>query len=433
MDARFSYNGVEFREPLLTLSVRRTPVMDGPTYLYTAYEFHVRGCFHPAVYKELGGNDAGRVEENYRHLLMQPRAKMIYTVGDTTVIESPAAGFTVDCANGPLPRVNEIRELHGSQLMLVDAAYTTFINENEDNLGTGSVILSHRWTERDSFDDDLFQTRTRRGHAIFRSDRLAELKAMPDDFRSWLLPPEPKNFRRHIEVEVSEDGLELDYTVTDTEQPLNLIDPGVANIEVTHSQSSSRGGLEKLAMDTAWDVLGTIKDSFGSLSISPMIEHFGRQMERFKNMMPRLFTHLGVRVWGRPGTPRKYLEDVAFNFIASRLTPIAAVLSAVKSTVTHDVSGRFIQVDVEVESGPVYSIFQLGAGAILGIPRPYFADEEVPGILTARPANNPGLPVDKRTRGGSRTAKLVSAALMDSEDVPPKPAEPPSWKALSPP
>src|SRR5208337_4982040 len=132
-------------------------------------------------------------------------------------------------------------------------------------VATPSVLLSHRWRMSHHLDADAFCTRRIVGHAIFRSDRLASLKANPDDYRSFTFHPPLQNFRRlPIDVEVDEDNLTLTYQITDVEQAINVIAPGgVSRIEAWHSANVSLIGVEGQVSEITGGSWGVIK-AFGS-------------------------------------------------------------------------------------------------------------------------------------------------------------------------
>jgi hypothetical protein len=86
-----------------------------------------------------------------KHRLMAPRQTLVYAVGNTPILVSPAInqdGFqsATDAHNGPVPLACDVTLISGTKTFLVDFAIETYMNESYLYATTPPIILSHRWT-----------------------------------------------------------------------------------------------------------------------------------------------------------------------------------------------------------------------------------------------------------------------------------------------
>lgn len=122
----------------------------------------------------------------------------------------------VDLNNGPRCTEFVVTAVTGNELFTVDATFEICLIECAQD---GSVpnnlygILSNRWSFVDSYDANMRTVRTYSGNL-----KLASANLNAQMLRSLVIPPLVRMFRRdHIEIAVSEDGLTLNYSITDIE------------------------------------------------------------------------------------------------------------------------------------------------------------------------------------------------------------------------
>ena len=430
MTTAFQYNGVQLSEPLLTHSHRREAVLDGPTFIYTRYTIHVRGYYNPksTSYKPGPVSEANQppltTDKAVRFALQEPRKALTYSIDGQPLITSPAAGATVDCNNGPTPTVHEISQVWGSTTFLVDMTVVVYILETGKS--PLNVIVSNRWEMSSALDEDFFETRMIRGHAIFRTDRLAALGAQPDDYRAWLFPPLIPNYKRLVpSVSVSEDKTRLDYTIVDREMAINIIADGVTRMECMHTRGIRKPGAEEIAegfFDAGLDTAeGIGKAMSGSMSFIDMARSAKGVVKKMASLMPTMYVRLLVRVWGYRDTARGQLQQAGLKYIQDRMSRLTQVFGSTNCAITHDETGCFVQIDMSAEFGPASTAGFVLFGA-LGISQEVlkFPSEEVPGVLTNAAVNNPAPPTDQNSRGVQGIG-IAPAPLIDATVTPAKP------------
>jgi hypothetical protein len=220
------YNCVQI-EVIQTVRYVREPVYEGKTYVYSRHFLHVRGLVNPATTsydyqpqttdnvvggsanpnfsrrgvnktKNLNqpGNNANVTDQVIRHLLQQPRRKLLYTVGgndpagnpaqiqftfvggaqDTQVIEAPYRNrgggppqYTVDANNGPYPRIYHVARVDGSGLFRVEFGVECFVNESHLYLLKPPLLLCNEYEMQHDIDGDGYCTQSVRGVARFRA------------------------------------------------------------------------------------------------------------------------------------------------------------------------------------------------------------------------------------------------------------------------
>lgn len=453
-----TYNGIVIGEPLRMIEYRREPVYNGPDYLYDAYTVRVQGvwnpkstsyaapvAFAPPVAEE--GKPPVITEKAVRHQLSQARATLIYSVGGQDLLQSPAAGATVDAANGPFPVVNAITEILGNKTFLIDFGVRTCVNEAALYRATPSVLLSNRWTNSHAIDRDHFTTTTISGRAIFRSDRLEALASFPDDFRAHLFRPVPEGCRRmSVHVEEGGDGLSCTYELVDRQLPIAVVADGVSWLEATHTTGITSPGAE----EAAWQIgkagvggLQSVMTFFGGgdktkfADASGLVSAAVGLADTVRGNVPRLINRVHVRVFGNPNSNRQRLLEVAYQVITSRMSEWQAAMANTRIFATADLMGRFVEVTADFQLGPFQGVgfssqVLLGNGSAMtavGLGR----RDDIPGITSADPGVvHPALPNDSGARG-TYLERCVAAALLGQNAVPAKPPAPGQFVARTPP
>jgi len=444
MAAILEYNGIVLQEPGQTLAYVKTPEYGpGGDYLFTRYKVKVSGVYAPNSTSYASG-DAGAVmamagkkpavtEAAIRHKLAQPRGTLVYRNGGV-VLKSPADGFTVDAANGPIVETQSVTEIHGTSAWLITLAFETCVNENP----TPSVLLSHRWTREEELDEDFYSTITTRGRAIFRTDYLESEFADPDDFRAWLLHPVPQDFKREkVWVAASEDGTSLDYVTIDRQQASNIIAKGVSRIEALWTTGCITPGAEEFAVQVGEATFETIASGADAVGVDG-IANPGKAAtnvlrkgvgvaKTIRNNIPRFVNTFVVRVWGMPKSKRRALSQVALLVVIKTLGTlrlVAAPLGPVSVFLTCDLAGRFVELKVNIEGSAVGTVVEMvGGGGPFKIPDifgPVADDDGIEGVLSVGSGTNPE-PYGGR---GSYLKRLASAALLGQDATPSKPTAP---------
>ncbi len=258
----------------------------GTDYLYTRFFIEVECVWSPDVFPagpaQIPGNLAALIGKQpvismvgpgypnaapigsiagLRPYLMAPRKRLVFSDDDNNIlVQSPRAkdgngpeeklipqgkSPLTDDKLGPHPKHLNIVQLHGSDTYIIHYAIETHIVECQK--GPGGPLLSNRWRESMHIDRQMFQSRTHSGKLIMRGgafnflDPKAVLSA--DQYRNWAFPPIPEGFvRNSIDINLSENGLELGYNITDKQQ-YRITDPqGVATeIQASYTERTGNG------------------------------------------------------------------------------------------------------------------------------------------------------------------------------------------------
>lgn len=199
-----------------------------------------------------------------RHRLSVPQSKLYIFSGSGMESGTPAAGTTdppsetsaelsvespltdrrCDCKNGPLPKLLNITEALGdANTFVVVWAVETYINEaGDNNANPWGALLSNRWSQSHTVDEDSFTTVTTEGQATFRTDLLyAAPGESPDAGRATLFMPIPQGFTRVIDYCTGlPDVTGVAYGYTDTQVKSNFVAgpyAHAARIELHHRQA----------------------------------------------------------------------------------------------------------------------------------------------------------------------------------------------------
>jgi hypothetical protein len=213
---------------------------DGTEYLYTKRTVSFQGTLNtnlvPALLNELPAAILVRI----RHTLETPRGQLILchnTFADPSpLVYSPLAGQFTDAKNGPFPKRCNLKEIQGSECLLVDLSYETYVQECPGGIST---YLSHRWRESVTIDENFYTIKTRTGKIVTRSDFYVN----PDALRGIITPPIDNGFKREkSEYVLQEDGLALMYTFIDRERYVQPPAPATT-AEGHYVESTADGGI----------------------------------------------------------------------------------------------------------------------------------------------------------------------------------------------
>jgi hypothetical protein len=499
------YNCVQI-EVIQTVRYVREPVYEGKTYVYSRHFVHVRGLVNPGstsydyqqqttdnvvggsanpnfsrrgvnktrnLQPPAPGNNANVTDQVIRHLLQQPRRKLLYTCGgndptgnpaqiqftfvggaqDTQILEAPYRNrggdppqYTVDCNNGPFPRLWNVTRVDGTGMFRVEFAVECFVNEAHLYLLKPPLLLCNEYEMQHDIDRDGYCTQSVRGVARFRADVLATLQTTPDDYRKFLCMDVPRGFQRqNLRVRARADGATVDYQYTDRQESHSLFyvgtrrDParttGHTRIEAFATVSQGKEALEKQLEQVGRGVFGAavaaggaaLGAAAGGLGLGATAAAAGRagagaalgSSFYVGDLVPQKVVDLVVRVWGGPWSHRADLfrlcDYICFAKVPQLLDPFVRY-SATRTRVTLDLVGRFVQVEKTAAVGgltrAVSEMVGMGFQDLPGL----FADDEivVPAEVTK------GAPIRVATVGIDGSAGRPQPDLRWPNAVPPQ-------------
>src|SRR5215475_913107 len=236
---------------------------DGTTRLYLHHRIGIQAVWSPVATRTEDGL-AGLVSiARIREQVLTPRQLLVVRIANEIVLQSPASKndltgppyYSTDGKNGPNPIALNVVRILGTHSVIAYFEVETWLTAPcpENRL----CVLSHRWETSQEISEDYYTTRSVRGWATFRTDRLIDQALLPDDFRGRLFHPIPPNVqRKNVSVTASSDGTGLSYSFSDVEQPTNLI--GGATSWITRLAAVWGAGMHR----PNWDGIGTRYVSF---------------------------------------------------------------------------------------------------------------------------------------------------------------------------
>lgn len=435
------YNSV-ILEIIDTQEMRRESVLDptGCQYLYTKWTIDVHCIYNPTAtsYKDVPfGSSKGQLpaitDRAIRDRLLQPRKTLILKDGgpdDRTILETPAAGYSTDANNGPVPEECTVLAVHGTKTWAVRFRITACVN----SCTSVPVVLSHRWKRYTDCDQDYFSMLVTEGEVHFNTARMIADSAYPDDFRRAFNHLIPSDCRREkIEVIPSDDGASLRYRLIDRETAFCLGKAAACTrVEAYQTFWWSRVGMASgMARATAERGPGRIADGMrgdpGSLfsAIAGMIGDAG--MGAVRGDIPQLYDHVMIRVWGnKDNNRRQMMQTIALPLAFARIGPISGAKES-ELIVTQELHGKFVEVQLTHKSGPEGVFLGLfGLGGVLDWETRVnaafrFESVEEAGdtkyLFRSSSIGNPPPPRASETRG-TLAVRLVTQALHDSCTTP---------------
>ena len=237
-----TYNGVVLRN-VLTRSFNQEASYDpsGTDLLYYRFTIAVTGYCTVGYASTVGGTTYPRVgisPDGYstaaaqhvaiRSLLGKPRQSFELRMGAD---DDGTGGYVIlaadpmgrgsildqsDLNNGPKPKNIKINHVVAGQTLEIEFEIEICVLEcggQVTGLGNTSGVLSNRWSVADTIDQNFFTTRTFTGRL-----RTATALSNPMGLRSWVVPRLELGFKRQtMTYRVTEDGLNLEYTIIDKE------------------------------------------------------------------------------------------------------------------------------------------------------------------------------------------------------------------------
>lgn len=272
--SRLLYNGY-ILDHILTQSIEQEAVYsqpDGLDYLYTRFQVSVQALFNVNI-KPASANgtvdapatpstsDVAALMKSIRHHLLQPRKTLafwvdpanepLFKVGANLNIASLAnqsGSATCDAKRGPFPRSCRIKQVQGTECLLVDYTIEAFVNECDND---APEISAHHFRETIGIDENFYSTRTRNGTVVLRGDHFkarGDEKMSIDQYRGKIIPAIPTGFKREsMEFVIQEDGLQMTYSIRDKEQYLQPPFPATKASGTYNVSSVRAGGAVKMA------------------------------------------------------------------------------------------------------------------------------------------------------------------------------------------
>lgn len=142
--------------------------------------------------------------------LSAPRRSLTYKIGATTMVSHPGG---LDAKLGPIPDKPKIHEVN-TGVFLVEFGVRCFQVRCDTDCEENDPVVSLRWTQTESFDENWYSRLTTQGRLIVRSDLLQS----GDSFRAQATPPILPDYKRvSARYTLSPDGTQLEFQFEDQE------------------------------------------------------------------------------------------------------------------------------------------------------------------------------------------------------------------------
>lgn len=364
---------------------------DGIDYLWTDVTIDVNCILNPeetSYVIEGGAPDPTTGEtptvtmQTIRHYLMQPRFELQFGFADNFLIQSPAAGFSVDPNNGPTPLTCDIMRIDGNKTWHIHYVIKCAIIEcPDDNCQNNHVLISNRFSQQQTINREYYTEIVTRGEAYFRVDLLEFSGQVADQFRNKLLPTAPLYFQREsVHFGINTEGNRITYECRDVEKSYDLGDTG------------QNGGFYEGTYITHVEGVYTLQTI-----ASPNGVATGQAV-----------VTVNVKIWGGRPASNWILTQIAFQLISNKVDlQVQQNQYPRQTSILQDLVNRYVEVTIALWVGP-----QAGNVAVIkGAPN--IASLQNDSIFPDQMGKNPQPWQDKGTRGSSGYY-LLSQALMDA-------------------
>ena len=174
------------------------------------YTVRVRGFLYTAQTGEFATSNTGAVLAAVKAKLEAPRRPFTYSFGTNNIISVPSG---LDAKLGPKPLPAVVTEVT-SGLFAVECGVEVYTANCDSTCDRRDPVVSLRWGQTESFDQNWFARLRTKGKLIVRSD----LRQCADNFRPLATPPLLPDYQRlSATYALSPDGLELDFEFDDAE------------------------------------------------------------------------------------------------------------------------------------------------------------------------------------------------------------------------
>ncbi len=232
-----------------TLEFRVEPEYDpsGTDMLWTKYTIRVRGFVANSSSRAPGVGDpvASAVTlQSIQARLSAPRKAMSYSIGATTMVSNPAG---LDAKLGPEPLPVVVTQPNSGSFLVECGCVVRVVDCNITACPEGSALLlnpvvSLRWTQTETFDQNWYSRLVTSGKLIVRSD----LRQSADLGRPLCTPALLNDYQRvSSKYTLSPNGLELDFMFED--QEADRLPPfGCTKAKGTYTVTSERPGVTRV-------------------------------------------------------------------------------------------------------------------------------------------------------------------------------------------
>lgn len=206
------------------------------------------GNIPPYVAEQWSGSNPVLTDVAIRHWLSVPRRQLLVVAGpnNDVLLASPKATRFCDAHNGPICNVFSIQECLGdARTFIVNLEITTYVNECEEAENKIGSLLSNRFSQIHSLDEDYGLTVVTTGVAHFRTDLIYDPifgfpVNNPDALRNYLFLPIPYGFKRHVDyVRGFPDSSGIEYQFSDVQQAQQFVvgdEVGATRIEANYRE-----------------------------------------------------------------------------------------------------------------------------------------------------------------------------------------------------
>lgn len=197
----------------LSLSQKKDPT--NTDTMMTRYELRMKGFLATSEGLFPGSGETAITATTLNRLkaiLETPRLPMEYRIADVTILSVPAG--QIDAALGPDPLPCRITEVTTGTFMVECGCIVHVIDCQNTCAGARDPVVSLRWTQTESFDQNWYSRLVTDGRLIVRSDLLQSA----DNFRYLATPPLLADYiRTTSKYTLSHNGLELAFHYEDQE------------------------------------------------------------------------------------------------------------------------------------------------------------------------------------------------------------------------
>lgn len=190
----------------------------GVDALYTMYRIQIRGFVAQSegMFPGVSGTTpvTAATINAIKAELETPRISMEYRIAGNVIVSIPPGG--IDAKLGPFPLPCVFREQTNTGTFYVECGCVVRVVDCKNQCAGGNdPVLSLRWTQSESFDENWYSRLTTDGHLIVRADFLLNA----DNYRFLTVPPIlPDYIRTASKYTLSPDGLTLNFHFEDEER-----------------------------------------------------------------------------------------------------------------------------------------------------------------------------------------------------------------------
>lgn len=352
----FSYNNVHLQNcRTLEFRVEQDRDPSGTDSLWNKYTIRVRGFAtgSAGLYPVAGsaGADSAFTLNQLQDKLAKPRGPLTYSIGSTILVNHPGGGL--DAHLGPEPMPGMVAHEVSSGVFMVEFGIVCRLVKCDNVCEDRDPVVSLRWSQTESFDENWYSRLSTNGRLIVRSDLLKSA----DSFRPLATPPLLADYKRVVaRYTLSMDGTALDFTFED--QEVDRLPPAPA--------TKARGSLTIHSPSPGYNRTGQVdihlEGPKGTSRKQLLIRAL--QMAYSKLQSERFLTEPSVIIWGT--FKEDLFEPVVDVGMQARLTPLVA--SGFLSAVVGPIIGQIVGGDQTPAPDCMRSVGQLPLGVGVGQP-----------------------------------------------------------------